>query len=148
MNKVTIPLEKGDKVIFASGATGKISMVDAESKRILVNLDRPYSDYEKAIGNSGQIVCSYSENDLRLFYLLGNNLIGNKVSVDILKQSIEETRKRVENSEKDVKAERAALVCLRRRLFQLTHNMNGEYNEKPINATETPTLNENNSDDK
>ena len=143
-----IPLEKGQKVIFATGATGKISMIDPESKRILVNLDKPYSDYEKAIGNSGQIVCSYSEYDLRLFYLLGKNLIGNKVSVDILKQSIENARERVKSSEKDVKAERAALVCLRRRLFQLTHNMNAEYTEEPINATETPTLNESNSDDK
>lgn len=143
-----IPLEKGQKVIFATGATGKISMIDPESKRILVNLDRPYSDYEKAIGNSGQIVCSYSEYDLRLFYLLGKNLIGNKTIVDVVKQSIKETRKRVENSEKDVKAERAKLVCLRRMLFQLTHNMNGEYNGEPINATETPTLNESDSEDK
>ena len=126
MDKVTIPLEKGQKVIFATGAAGKISMIDPESKRILVNLDRPYSDYEKAIGNSGQIVCSYSEYGLRLFYLLGKNLIGNKASVDILKQSIEETREHVKFAEKNAEAERAKLVCLRRRLFQLTHNMTNE----------------------
>lgn len=115
MGKIEIPLEAGQKVIFANGITGRIIEVDELRERVRISYD---SIYAEVYGYGGVMIrdMSYREDKLEPFYLLGKNLIGNKVDPKEIEDEIEHYRVEIDALHRTVR-------CLRRQLFQLNTNM-------------------------
>lgn len=148
MKKELIPLESGQKIIFSNGVTGRISAVDAEDERILVSLDKPHSELARRAGFSGLIDCPYGGEFIKDFYLLGENLIGNKDSETSVDTEIEVKREKIKGLMESLERERLELDCLRKRRFQLTHNMTGEKRKSPQTPLKSSTSDESNLEGK
>lgn len=118
MGKIKIPLEAGQKVIFSNGITGRIVEVDELRERVRISYD---SIYAEVYGYGGVMIrdMSYREDKLEPFYLLGKNLIGNKVDPNEIEQDIAHYRIELDALHRTVR-------CLRRQLFQLITNMTDE----------------------
>lgn len=115
MGKIEIPLEAGQKVILSNGITGRIIEVDELRERVRISYD---SIYAEVYGYDGVLICdmSYKEDKLEPFYLLGKNLIGNKVDPAEIERDIAYYRLEIDALHRTVR-------CLRRQLFQLNVNM-------------------------
>lgn len=115
MGKIKIPLEPGQKVILSNGITGRIIEVNEDEEQLRFSYDPIYAD---TYGYDGKLVrkMSYAESDLEPFYLLGKNLIGNKVDPKVIEREIADYRYELDALHRTVR-------CLRRQLFQLNVNM-------------------------
>lgn len=115
MGKIEIPLEAGQKVILANGITGRIIEVNEDKEQFRFSYDPIYAD---TYGYDGKLIrkMSYAEDDLKPFYLLGKNLIGNKVDPKEIEREIADYRVELDALHRTVR-------CLRRQLFQLNTNM-------------------------
>ena len=118
MGKIKIPLEPGQKVILSNGITGRIIEVNEDEEQLRFSYDPIYAD---TYGYDGKLVrkMSYAESDLEPFYLLGKNLIGNKVDPKVIEREIADYRYELDALHRTVR-------CLRRQLFQLITNMTDE----------------------
>lgn len=115
MGKIEIPLEAGQKVILANGITGRIIEVDELKEQVRISYDPIYAE---TYGFDGKLIrkMSYAETDLEPFYLLGKNLIGNKVDQKEIEDEITHYKTELDALHRTVR-------CLRRQLFQLNVNM-------------------------
>lgn len=115
MGKIEIPLEAGQKVIFANGITGRIIEVDELRERVRISYDPIYAE---VYGYDGVLIrdMSYRDNKLEPFYLLGKNLIGNKADPKEIEDEIAHYKTELDALHRTVR-------CLRRQLFQLNVNM-------------------------
>lgn len=115
MGKIEIPLEAGQKVILANGITGRIIEVDELKEQVRISYDPIYAE---TYGFDGKLIrkMSYAETDLEPFYLLGKNLIGNKVDPKEIEDEIAHYKTELDALHRTVR-------CLRRQLFQLNVNM-------------------------
>lgn len=115
MGKIQIPLEAGQKVILANGITGRIIEVNENKEQFRFSYDPIYAE---TYGYDGKLIrkMSYAESDLEPFYLLGKNLIGNKVDPKVIEREIADYRYELDALHRTVR-------CLRRQLFQLNVNM-------------------------
>ena len=141
-----IPLEKGQKVIFADGTTGKISDIDYDNNYILISYDELYAELRKLKGNSN--LQAFPLYNLSIFYLLGKNVIGNKEPVEWRKGNIEETRQKIKMLTDELEYAKKLLECQRKQLFYVTHNMDGSYRTSAETPLKSPTINESNSEGK
>lgn len=115
MGKIQIPLEAGQKVILANGITGRIIEVNENKEQFRFSYDPIYAE---TYGYDGKLIrkMSYAESDLEPFYLLGKNLIGNKVDPKEIEDEIAHYKTELDALHRTVR-------CLRRQLFQLNVNM-------------------------
>ena len=109
-----IPLEIGQKVIFCNGETGRIIDYDAETEKITVRFDEPFSIFHENATFSLK-----SKADMSEFYLLGKNVLKNKLSDDEIVK-LNGFLERVT----------AYRDCIRKQLFNLNERMVDDWRER------------------
>lgn len=102
MNKITKEINRGDKIILKDGLTGKITYIDENGA------------YNIRLETGETYATTFPESELHEYYLIGGNIIGNKIDRDILEQEIDHTKE--------------SLRLLKKQLWRIDNVMDGEIN--------------------
>lgn len=120
----------GTKVIRADGLTGVVARLGS------IDPEAATPDLEVISYENGQVTMP-GDVDLKDFYLLNREVLGNKASMSEIDKKIEDTRKKIDEANEKIKdlqivldELRAQAELLRKQRWRLENTMTSEYAKK------------------